>query len=116
MIKAKSYRKGSFSTNNGDRTNFPNSYYTLNSLYNKFCIVEDIEGIILKYVVSYCTKKTILLDVGCGTGKYVNLLAPYCRKAIGIDPAEKQLMFADNETSKKGYTNVQYILGARTRD
>ena len=111
MIKVIPYQKNSSPTNKGDTTSFPRSYYTSSSLYNKFCMAEDTEDIILKYAAPYCTRKTTLLDIGCGTGKYVNLLAPRCKKVIGVDPSEEQLIFANHETSKKGHVNVQYVLG-----
>ena len=111
MSKIISYQQNSSPTNKGDSTNFPHVYYTSPSLYNEFCMAEDTEGIIFKYIAPYCTKKTTLLDIGCGTGKYVNLFAPRCKKVIGVDPVEKQLVFADRETAKRGYANVQYLLG-----
>lgn len=47
---------------------------------------EDPERIFINEVKANVDKRTKLLDIGCGTGKTVKLLAPRLKEAWGIDP------------------------------
>ena len=51
------------------------------------------------YLKDICVDK-IVLDAGCGTGKFLNILEENSKKYIGIDISDKQLEKA-KEKSKK---------------
>uniref|UniRef100_A0A803J9J1 Uncharacterized XB5811292 n=1 Tax=Xenopus tropicalis TaxID=8364 RepID=A0A803J9J1_XENTR len=61
-------------------------------------------------VLSYLEKKNekpfqLAVDVGCGTGRSTQALAPYFQKVIGIDVSESQLNVARKCTS---HNNIYY--------
>ncbi len=37
-----------------------------------------------------------VLEVGCGTGRFIGSIAPQVRSAVGIDPSEQMIEFAQN--------------------
>ncbi len=95
---------------NRDLTGFPSAYRNYSDIYHKFSLAEDRKGLILKEIKRLCSsQKTVLLDIGCGTGRYIVSLASSCKKVIGIDPIESQLEYALNQTSN--LRNVVCILG-----
>ena len=51
-----------------------------------------------------------VLDVGCGTGKYANALAPVCSKVTGIDLSPAMIEIAERKTREYSAENVNYIL------
>ncbi len=81
------------------------SYYTKNIVYETFCDAEDKPGKILK-ILKKLIKNKIVLDVGCGTGKYAALLSSFAKKYICLDVSSEQLKFA-KEKVKSG--NVDFI-------
>lgn len=50
-----------------------------------------------------------MLDLGCGNGKYIPLLAPASAHYIGIDKSPKQIELADDKA--RLYYNTQLIVG-----
>ncbi len=66
------------------------AYYEDNDYYEIFSIAEDSENKIANYLDNI-SKDKIVLDAGCGTGKYLNVLERNAIKYIGIDLSEKQL-------------------------
>jgi len=75
------------------------AYYEDNDYYEIFSIAEDGENKVSNYLKNICKDK-IVLDAGCGTGKFLNILEEYSRKYIGIDLSEKQLEKAKNKSKK----------------
>lgn len=51
--------------------------------------------------------KTVL-DVGCGSGRVANYLAPYCRKIVGLDISKTLVSIAKRENKNK---NAAFIVG-----
>ncbi|MBI4919053.1 class I SAM-dependent methyltransferase [archaeon] len=72
------------------------SYYTKNEIYEEFCDAEDKPGKIFK-ILKELVKDKVVLDVGCGTGKYAALLAHFAKKYICLDVSSEQLKFAKNK-------------------
>lgn len=75
------------------------AYYENNDFYEIFSQAEDGENKVADYLKDICVDK-IVLDAGCGTGKFLNILEENSKKYIGIDISNKQLEKA-KEKSKK---------------
>lgn len=66
------------------------AYYEDNDYYEIFSIAEDAENKVANYL-NNISKKKIVLDAGCGTGKYLKVLENNAERYIGIDLSENQL-------------------------
>ena len=75
------------------------SYYEDNDYYEIFSIAEDGENKVGAYLEEICKDK-IVLDAGCGTGKFLKILEEYSKKYIGIDLSAKQLEKAKTKSKK----------------
>lgn len=75
------------------------AYYDDNDFYEIFSIAEDGENKIANYLKNLCKDK-IVLDAGCGTGKFLNILEESSQKYIGIDLSDKQLEKAKRKSKK----------------
>lgn len=75
------------------------AYYENNDYYEIFSIAEDGENKVANYLKNICIDK-IVLDAGCGTGKFLNVLEENSKKYIGIDLSDKQLEKAKNKSKK----------------
>ena len=53
----------------------------------------------VEYLKNICVDK-IVLDAGCGTGKFLNILEENSKKYIGIDILDKQLEKAKKKSKK----------------
>ncbi len=82
------------------------SYYSEAAIYKEFSDAEDFPGKIFTYLKPKVENK-IILDLGCGNGKYLNLFAPYAKKITGIDLSPNQIHEAARKTKK--YKNVNLI-------
>jgi len=68
-------------------------YHSEDSLYETFSLAEDAPGLIYKYLIPFIKNK-IILDVGCGTGKYCKLFFPHAKSIVGLDNSKIQLKIA----------------------
>ena len=75
------------------------AYYENNDYYEIFSIAEDGENKVGSYLEEICKDK-IVLDAGCGTGKFLNILEEKSKKYIGIDLSDKQLEKAKAKSNK----------------
>lgn len=48
----------------------------------------------IKFLSKYISKDSIILDIGCGTGRHVLKLAPMVHKIVGIDNSNEMLNLA----------------------
>ena len=76
------------------------AYYENNDYYEIFSIAEDGENKVGSYLEDICKDK-IVLDAGCGTGKFLNILEEKSKKYIGIDLSDKQLEKAKSKSKKE---------------
>ena len=53
---------------------------------------------------------SLVLDVGCGTGKYANAIAPACKRVTGIDLSPAMLEIAERKSREYSAGNVNYML------
>ena len=75
------------------------AYYEDNDYYELFSIAEDSENKVSNYLKKLSTNK-IVLDAGCGTGKFLPIIEYVSNKYIAVDLSNKQLLKA-KEKSKK---------------
>ncbi|HOW29897.1 MAG TPA: class I SAM-dependent methyltransferase [archaeon] len=75
------------------------AYYGLNDYYEVLSQAEDYPNYILKKLIPI-VKNKVVLDAGCGTGKYLELLQPYAKELYGVDAAKGQLEIAKNKINK----------------
>jgi ubiquinone/menaquinone biosynthesis C-methylase UbiE len=82
------------------------SYHEEARIYERFSQTQDAPGKILDLLLPLIANREVL-DIGCGTGKYLVKLAPYATKIIGLDVSEDQLRIARSKL--KGVGNVDLI-------
>lgn len=75
-------------------------------VYEKFSKAEDAPERILKAISPKLKGRTVL-DVGCGTGKYIKLLAPHVKAYYGLDISAHQLLIAKKKVY--AFKNVKLI-------
>ena len=88
------------------------AYYENNDYYEIFSQAEDYAGKVSKYL-NNISKNKVVLDAGCGTGKFLKILESNAKKYIGIDLSIDQLKKAKiksvNENSKFICANLAKI-------
>ena len=82
------------------------SYYSEANYYDLFSQAEDYPKRILKFLKHKLNGK-IIVDIGCGSGRYASLVAPFSKKYTGLDISKKQIKIAEQKTSK--IKNVYFI-------
>lgn len=75
------------------------AYYEDNNYYEIFSLSEDYIGKVNDYIKNI-VKDKIVVDAGCGTGKYLNTIEKKSKKYIGIDLSAKQLEKAKQKSQK----------------
>ncbi len=73
------------------------AYYENNDYYEIFSQAEDYENKVKDYLDNI-SKNKIVLDAGCGTGKFLNVLENNASKYIGIDLSNNQLLKAKTKS------------------
>ena len=71
-------------------------YKDQNNVYERFAEAEDSPGRVLNILNTLLKDKNVL-DAGCGTGKYTNLLKPVTRSIKGIDRSPDQISLAQQK-------------------
>ena len=76
------------------------NYYEENDIYEIFSLAEDYPNKIFDYLYPYIQNK-IILDLGCGTGKFMQKFYKDTIKYYGLDLSEKQLeaVFTDEDST-----------------
>ena len=81
------------------------AYYEDNDYYEIFSQAEDYEKKVAKYL-DKISKNKIVLDAGCGTGKFLSILEKSSNKYIGIDLSSNQLFKAKQKAEKNSTTLI----------
>lgn len=81
------------------------NYYEENDIYEIFSLAEDYPNKIFDYLYPSIQNK-IVLDLGCGTGKFMQKFYRDTIKYYGLDLSEKQLETAKNKVKGE---NVEFI-------
>lgn len=92
----------------GTGTNFHSIYKKRANIYHQFSLAEDQEGLILQKIIDLSVGANTLLDIGCGTGKYVNQLSEVFKKIYALDNSSELLTFARKNNKK--ISNIEYLL------
>ncbi|XP_040297434.1 putative methyltransferase DDB_G0268948 [Bufo bufo] len=83
------------------------------SVYQKYMVPvsNEVINILLSYVKAKTNEQPLemLVDVGCGTGRYTLPLAPHFKKVLGIDMSESQINVAKQNTLAN---NVSYMVAS----
>lgn len=81
------------------------AYYEDNDYYEIFSQAEDYENKVANYL-DKISKNKIVLDAGCGTGKFLSILEKSSNKYIGIDLSSNQLFKAKQKAEKSSTTLI----------
>jgi SAM-dependent methyltransferase len=81
----------------GKRENFIEDCDFLNGIFKRFCQNKPVE----------------ILDIGCGTGNHVLILAERGYKVIGIDQSEKMIQVSKKKAEKKRIDATFYVQDMR---
>ena len=81
------------------------NYYEENDIYETFSIAEDYPNKIYEFLLPK-VKDKIVLDLGCGTGKFMQKFYKQTSKYYGLDSSNKQLEVA--KTKVKG-DSVEFL-------
>ena len=65
----------------------------------------------LHLIKNWFDKKSILLDVGCGTGAYTTSLAKQCRTILGLDSSPKMVRRGISKAKRLGLDNIYFVVG-----
>ena len=84
------------------------SYYNEADIYEAFSQAEDFSGQILEFLKNLVLDKDVL-DLGCGTGKYLTELAPLASSYTGLDVSPFQLEIARTKVEAANLKNVNLI-------
>jgi ubiquinone/menaquinone biosynthesis C-methylase UbiE len=74
------------------------SYHDEANIYDLFSQAEDKPGKIRDYLYPHIEGK-VVLDLGCGTGKYISVFSEIARQYIGLDISSDQLAIAKKKTN-----------------
>jgi SAM-dependent methyltransferase len=83
-------------------------YHERAGIYEELSQAEDADGKVFHALAPFIAGLD-LLDVGCGSGKYIELLGPLARHATGLDAAPLQLAIAAKKSA--GMPHVELVLG-----
>lgn len=91
--------------NNFNLSEKSKNYYEENDIYEIFSIAEDYPNKIYKCLLPKIKNK-VVLDLGCGTGKFMKKFYKEALKYYGLDLSNEQLKIAKNKVKSN---NVQFI-------
>src|SRR3989338_2271331 len=84
----------------------PEVYISKNTIYDEFAKAEDHQKKIEKFLLPKLKNK-IVLDLGCGTGRFSKIFATASKKYFALDISEKQLKLAKRNT--KNIKKITFI-------
>jgi ubiquinone/menaquinone biosynthesis C-methylase UbiE len=84
------------------------TYSNEDDIYANFCKYED-EGdkVLKKLLKNFSFKNKVVLEIGCGSGKYTQKLAPMSKKYFALDLSKQLIETAKNNC--KNISNVDFI-------
>jgi len=78
-------------------------------IYDLFSKYEDYGNKVLKELLKEVNfEDKYVLDIGCGTGKYIPLIAPLCKRYYALDISKEMLGFAKQKN--RNLNNIIYLL------
>ncbi|MBN1820915.1 MAG: class I SAM-dependent methyltransferase [Prolixibacteraceae bacterium] len=82
------------------------------SFYKTF--IDPLVAGIRKHVVSKINEKENVIDIACGTGAQVFVLAEKASEVVGIDLSESMISTANKESSHKKINNARFYVADAT--
>lgn len=73
-----------------DLSEFSSSYYQHADVYKIFSDAEDKEGVIWSFLANIFKDKSVL-DLGCGNGRYLDLIQSVASSSVGVDQSLPQI-------------------------
>ena len=77
--------------------------------YDKF--IAPNQDKIFEQIKKIIKKETLILDVGCGTGRLAFQLSEHCEKIVGVDLSSKNIAVANMNHCAK-FNNVEFLHGS----
>lgn len=65
----------------------------------------------LNLIIDWLKPKSVLLDVGCGTGVYTTFLAKRCETIVGLDVSREMILRGLFKARHQGLDNVYFVIG-----
>ena len=65
----------------------------------------------LNFINDWLKPKSVLLDVGCGTGVYTTSLAKKCDTIVGIDVSPEMIVRGLSKARRLGLDNIYFVIG-----
>ena len=65
----------------------------------------------LNLINEWLKPKSVILDVGCGTGVYTTFLAKRCETIVGLDVSREMIMRGLFKARHQGLDNVYFVIG-----
>jgi ubiquinone/menaquinone biosynthesis C-methylase UbiE len=65
----------------------------------------------LQLIKSWLNKKSVVLDVGCGTGVYATSLSQQCKTVAGLDLSPKRIKRAISRANRLRINNIYFVVG-----
>lgn len=92
-----------------DKSRFKDGHYIgLPADYNDLFVRTRAQ--LVKEIPDFCDSSATLVDVGCGNGNTVFLLAPYFNKCVGLDIFPENEKVFNQEKEAIGCTNCEFLL------
>ena len=77
-------------------------YNQYSELYSKWCELYDPNNIELTIIEKYCSfKNQDVLDIGCGTGRFMFRILPLAKSILGVDNDEKSIAILNKILQEK---------------
>ena len=64
-----------------------------------------------RLIKNWYDKKSVLLDVGCGTGAYTTALSKECKMIVGMDVSSKMVERGLSKVRRLGLDNICFVVG-----
>jgi len=74
-------------------------------------LVDPLLRRVRRLVRSQVKPGSTLIDIGCGTGELLFSLADVGAKLVGVETSKRMWSFANGQARRRGYNNVQILLG-----
>lgn len=90
----------------GDLSQYSRAYYDTNEAYECFSQAEDKQGKVCNFL-KQVAKNKVVLDAGCGTGKFLPTVEMSATKLYGMDLSKQQLDKARGKVTKATTTLIR---------
>ncbi|MFC2093118.1 class I SAM-dependent methyltransferase [Bacteroidota bacterium] len=75
--------------------------------YNKY--IAPNQDVTFVQLIEMIEEGSKVIDIGCGTGRFISQIADKVEKAVGIDLSLKNINFANKLRSKRNHKNIDFL-------